>query len=105
LKVDILSIVVKDRGNYIFRLINSVSSIVLWTIVSYFIFLVVQRYLGRPQLSATLKLNMAYMYAAPLVCGIVSIIRYLQDIVRATWEYKALKGKPSIGPSEKKEGI
>ncbi len=87
LKVDILSLVVKERGSYVFRIVNSLSAILFWAITSYFVFQVVARYLVTPQLSASLKINMAYMYAAPLVCGALSMVRYVQDIIRATQEY------------------
>lgn len=91
LKVDILNLLVKDRGHYVFELIGHISTIVFWFIMSYFMWNVVYRFIGRPQYSATLKINMAYMYAAPLVCGVLSLIRSLQNIVRCTGEYRTLK--------------
>ena len=88
LKVDILSLVVKKRGNFIFSIIGSVSSILFWVILSYYLFQVVNRYLGMPQLSASLKINMAYMYAAPLICGILSLVHYIQEIIFDIQKYR-----------------
>ena len=88
LKVDILSLLVKERGNYVFHLIDHISSIIFWVIMSYFMWSVVYRYIGKPQFSPALKINMAIMYAAPLVCGILTVVRSLQNIVRETREYR-----------------
>lgn len=93
LKVDILNLVVKDFGHYVFELIGHISTIVFWVIMSYFMWNVVYRYIGRPQYSAALKINMAFMYAAPLVCGVLSLVRSLQNIARCTSEYHALKNE------------
>ncbi len=88
LKVDILSTFVKDRGNYVFRLITNVSSILFFVLLSYIMTLVLQFMLVRPQRSAAIGYDMFFAYLSVFVCAVLSCIRYVEDIVRATVEYK-----------------
>lgn len=91
LKVDILSAFVKDRGNYIFRLITNVSSILFFVALSYIMTFVLQFMLARPQRSAAIGYDMFFAYLSVFVCAVFSCIRYIEDIVRATVEYKEKK--------------
>ncbi len=88
LKVDILSVFVKDRGEYVFRLITNVGSIVFFVILSRIMITVLQFMLTRPQRSAALGYDMFFAYLSVFVCAIFSCIRYVEDIVRATTEYR-----------------
>lgn len=76
------------RRNYVRRLITNVSSILFFVLLSYIMTLVLQFMLVRPQRSAAIGYDMFFAYLSVFVCAVLSCIRYVEDIVRATVEYK-----------------
>jgi len=96
LKVDVLSVLVKRRGEYIFALINSISSIIFWGIMTYFTIFTLQKFVKIPQYSAALNLNMIVMYSAPLTGGILSLVHYIQVIFEDTRDYIAHRNNPAF---------
>ncbi|MGN1413125.1 MAG: TRAP transporter small permease [Anaerovoracaceae bacterium] len=95
LKVDIVALFLKEKGTLRLKLFTDVVSIVFWIIITYVMFLVMEKFSLLPQYSPAVHINMLFVYLAPLVCGIFSIIRYVQNIIRVLIEYKELK--PSKG--------
>lgn len=102
LKVDVLSVLVKEKGTYIFRMITDISSVVFFIILAVIMVQVLEFLSIRTQVSASLHFNMIFAYAAPFVCSGVSILRYIEDIIKETKYYFDIK---TIGDLGKGGGI
>lgn len=80
--------ILSQKGKKILSLIVYLIAIIFTVIFTHQSFLITMRVIETKQLSSTLELPMAYVYAAMPVGGVLMGIRYIQEIISSV---KALR--------------
>ncbi|SDY77254.1 C4-dicarboxylate transporter, DctQ subunit [Proteiniborus ethanoligenes] len=86
--VDAITMILSQKGKKILSLIVYLIAIIFTVIFTHQSFLITMRVIETKQLSSTLELPMAYVYAAMPVGGVLMGIRYIQEIISSV---KALR--------------
>lgn len=93
LKVEVLGALVKERGSLVFRIITCVSSLVFYIILARIMLRITTNMLSVRMLTPSLQLNLLWVYLAPSVFTVFSIIRCVQNIWEAVQEFRQLPAK------------
>lgn len=96
LSVDLLPLVLKDRGKVVVRIISNILGFVFFILITYYGIQVIRSFIERPQYSQAIHLNMIVPYLAPYAGAVFACLRYVEDTILAVRELKTI-GKNEIG--------
>lgn len=100
LNVDLLPLLLKGKAKLIHAVLIDVLCFAFFAYVAYFGVQVLNEFLTYPQRSAALRVNMVYVYAAPVVGMFMMAIRTIEKIMEHIKGHKENNG----GDAEAKEG-
>lgn len=92
IKVEILSLLVKEKGNFILDIIADIAFLVFATVIAYFGWIATYKIaFVSVQQSPAMHINMGWAYMSFALGCTLMAIRIIQDLILRTKEYKATK--------------
>ena len=97
IKVEIVSLMLKEKGNFILDVIADISFLVFATVIAYFGWIATYKIaFVNVQQSPSMHLNMGWAYMSFALGCTLMAIRVIQDLVLRFREYKALKQSKEV---------
>ena len=92
IKVEILSLLMKEKGNFILDIIADVAFLVFATVIAYFGWIATYKIaFVNVQQSPSMHINMGWAYMSFALGCTLMAIRIIQDLILRTKEYKSAK--------------
>ena len=92
IKVEILSLLMKEKGNFILDIIADVAFLIFATVIAYFGWIATYKIaFVNVQQSPSMHINMGWAYMSFALGCTLMAIRIIQDLILRTKEYKAAK--------------
>lgn len=97
IKVEILSLLLKEKGNFILDVIADLAFLIFATVIAYFGWIATYRIaFVHVQASPSMHINMGWAYMSFALGCTLMAIRLVQDLVLRSREYKAAKAAKEV---------
>jgi len=96
LSVEIIPILLKEKGKLIINILSNILCAFFFLVTLYFGFIVLQKFQARPQLSPAMGINMIIPYAAPAIGSLMMLIRTIQNIITDVKQFGAFSSRKEV---------
>lgn len=97
IKVEIVSLFLKEKGNFVLDIIADISFLVFASVIAYFGWIATYKIAFiNVQQSPSMHINMGWAYMSFALGCTLMAIRIIQDLILRTGEYKALKQEKEV---------